>query len=73
VVGRDRVARLVAGFAPAWWSGTTLTWLETNGEPSALIRRGEESLAVLSIGTSTAGIERLLWVMAPAKLAHLAR
>jgi RNA polymerase sigma-70 factor (ECF subfamily) len=73
VVGRDRVARLVAGFAPDWWSGTTLTWLETNGEPSALIRRGEESLAVLSIGTSTAGIEQLLWVMAPAKLAHLAR
>jgi RNA polymerase sigma-70 factor (ECF subfamily) len=47
--------------------------LETNGEPSALIRRGEEPLAVLSIGTSTAGIEQLLWVMAPAKLAHLAQ
>jgi RNA polymerase sigma-70 factor, ECF subfamily len=71
VAGRDHVARLVAGFAPDWWAGTTVTWLETNGRPSVLVRRGETALAVLSVSTSASGIERLLWVMAPDKLAHL--
>ena len=71
VVGRDRVARFVAGFAPDWWAGTRLTWLETNGQASVLVRRGETPLALLSVATSESGIDRLMWVMVPDKLAHV--
>jgi RNA polymerase sigma-70 factor (ECF subfamily) len=70
VEGRDQVARFVAGFGD-WWDGTTLTWLETNGRASVLVRRGDEALALLSVGTTAAGIDRLRWVMAPAKLARV--
>lgn len=71
MAGRDRVARLVAGFAPDWWEGATLDWLETNGLPSVLVRRGPEPLAVLSITAADDGIVQLMWVMAPAKLVRV--
>ena len=67
VFGRDRVIRFVAGWAD-WWVGTTLTWIETNGQPSVLVTRGGSALAVLSINVTASGIDRLLWVMAPDKL-----
>ncbi|KQX62870.1 RNA polymerase sigma-70 factor [Angustibacter sp. Root456] len=72
VEGRETVARFVAGFAGDWWSGTTLTWVETNGRPSVLVQRGEERLALLTVAVSQGGIEQLLWVMAPAKLTAVA-
>jgi len=69
VAGRSNVARFIAGFTD-WWTDTTLTWLETNGQASVLVRRGQTPLAVLSIATSESGIDQLMWVMAPDKLAH---
>ena len=71
VAGRDDVARFVAGWAN-WWTDTTLTWLETNGQASVLVKRGDAALAVLSISTSKSGIDQLLWVMAPDKLTRVA-
>lgn len=71
VAGRDDVARFVAGWAD-WWTDTTLTWLETNGQASVLVTRGDAALALLSISTSKSGIDQLLWVMAPDKLTHVA-
>jgi RNA polymerase sigma-70 factor (ECF subfamily) len=71
VAGRDNVARFVAGWAD-WWTDTTLAWLETNGQASVLVKRGDTVLALLSISSSQSGIDQLLWVMAPDKLAHVA-
>ena len=72
VAGRDDVARFIAGWS-SWWTDTTLTWLETNGQASVLVTRGDAALALLSISTSQSGIDQLLWVMAPDKLTHVAR
>jgi len=71
VVGRDKVARFVAGWND-WWDGTTVTWLETNGRASVLVRRGDTPLALLSVSASPSGIDQLMWVMAPDKLVHVA-
>jgi RNA polymerase sigma-70 factor, ECF subfamily len=70
VAGRDNVARFIAGWAD-WWTDTTLTWLETNGQTSVLVKRDDKALGLLSISTSASGIDQLLWVMAPDKLVHL--
>jgi RNA polymerase sigma-70 factor (ECF subfamily) len=70
VAGRDNVARFVAGWAD-WWTETTLTWLETNGQASVLVKRGDTALALLSISSSKSGIDQLLWVMAPDKLTRV--
>ena len=71
VSGRVNVARFVAGWAD-WWEGTTISWVETNGQTAMLARRDGEPAVLLSVRASDAGIDHLMWVMAPAKLTHVA-
>jgi len=69
VAGRDNVARFVAGWSD-WWIGTTVTLVETNGQTSVLARRDGTPAVLLSVSASPLGIDQLMWVMAPDKLAH---
>jgi RNA polymerase sigma-70 factor (ECF subfamily) len=71
VVGRARVARFVAAFAPSFWPGTTVAWREVNGQPSVLVSRGGDALALIALDASAHGIDRLFFVMNPAKLASV--
>jgi RNA polymerase sigma-70 factor, ECF subfamily len=70
VIGRDNVARFIAGWSD-WWEGTTLSWVETNGQTSVLARRDGAPAVLLSASTSDFGIDQLMWVMAPDKLTHV--
>jgi RNA polymerase sigma-70 factor (ECF subfamily) len=70
VLGRDNVARFIAGWSD-WWVGTTVTLVETNGQTSVLVRRDSTPAVVLSVSASASGIDQMVWVMAPDKLAHL--
>jgi RNA polymerase sigma-70 factor (ECF subfamily) len=72
MVGREKVASFVAKFKDIFWAGTTLSWLDTNGRPSVLVTRAGEPAALLSIGASSEGIEQVMWVMVPDKLARVA-
>jgi RNA polymerase sigma-70 factor (TIGR02957 family) len=71
VVGRAHVAKYVAAFAPRFWTGTTLTWVEANGQPSVLVSRDGTAIALVTVSASAQGIDRLLWVMNPTKLARI--
>jgi len=70
VFGRDNVARFVAGWSD-WWEGTTISWVQTNGQTSILARRDGAPAVLLSARTSEDGIDELMWVMAPDKLTHV--
>ena len=70
VFGRDNVARFLAGWSD-WWEGTTVAWVETNGQTSLLARRDGAPAVLLSASTSDSGIDQLMWVMAPDKLTHI--
>ncbi|WP_221350112.1 RNA polymerase sigma-70 factor [Streptomyces beigongshangae] len=69
VVGRSRVSRYLAAFAPRFWPGSDARWVEANGRPAVLVRSGASAVALLSADVSAQGIDRLMWVMSPAKLA----
>jgi RNA polymerase sigma-70 factor (ECF subfamily) len=71
VFGRVNVARFVAGWSD-WWEGTTISWVETNGQVSMLARRDGAPAVLLSAHASDSGIDQLMWVMAPDKLTHVA-
>jgi RNA polymerase sigma-70 factor (ECF subfamily) len=71
VAGRERVAKFIAGFPSRFWEGTRLSWTEANGQPSGLILRDGVILAFGTIEVSPQGIEQILWVMNPAKLARI--
>ncbi|WP_235857018.1 RNA polymerase sigma-70 factor [Occultella glacieicola] len=73
VVGRERVAKFIAAFAHHFWTGTDQEWVEANGEPAILVRRGDEPLVLVSVTAGEDGVEQIRWMMAPAKLERIAR
>lgn len=71
VSGRGRVAKFVASFASHFWIGTELHWLEMNGRAAAAVTRDGEIIALSTVTASEDGIDQLLWIMSPAKLANV--
>lgn len=69
VVGRPHVSRYLVAFAPRFWPQADIRWVEANGLPAVLVSSGGQAVALLSVDVSTEGIDRLMWVMNPAKLA----
>ncbi|MFD7705895.1 RNA polymerase sigma-70 factor [Streptomyces sp. NPDC059785] len=69
VAGRLRVAKYLAAFAPRFWPPSEVRWVEANGRPAVLVSAGGQAVALLSVDVSEQGIERVMWVMNPAKLA----
>ncbi|MDC2954042.1 RNA polymerase sigma-70 factor [Streptomyces gilvifuscus] len=69
VFGRQRVSRYLAAFAPRFWPGKDIRQVEANGMPAALVPADGKAVALLCLDASERGIERLLWVMNPRKLA----
>jgi RNA polymerase sigma-70 factor (TIGR02957 family) len=69
VVGADRVARYIAAFGAWFWDGLEVSFVSTNGRATAVLRRDGAVFGALTIGASAAGIEHILWVMNPDKLA----
>ncbi|MFA3878084.1 RNA polymerase sigma-70 factor [Streptomyces sp. MMCC 100] len=68
VVGRPRVAKYLVAFAPRFWPGSRVRRVEANGRPAVLVQVGEDAVALLSVDVSPEGIDRIMWVMNPAKL-----
>ncbi|MFF0223922.1 RNA polymerase sigma-70 factor [Streptomyces sp. NPDC004629] len=68
VVGRLRVAKYLAAFAPRFWPQADIQWVEANGRPSVLVSAGANAVALLCIDASADGIDRIMWVMNPSKL-----
>jgi RNA polymerase sigma-70 factor (ECF subfamily) len=69
VAGATRVAKFVAAFSSWYWEGVDVRWMTANGQPAAVLRRGDTVLGVVTIDASEDGIEQLLWMMNPDKLA----
>ncbi|WP_433171971.1 RNA polymerase sigma-70 factor [Actinoallomurus sp. CA-150999] len=73
MVGRTRVAKFIAGWAARFWPGTATAWVEANGRPGVLISRDDTVIALLTVSASDQGIDQIMWVMNPAKLAGISR
>ena len=73
VLGRVRVAKFISSFASHFWTGVTLSPMETNGQPSVLVSRGDMLLVLVSIDALEEGIGQIMWVMNPAKLAAISK
>jgi RNA polymerase sigma-70 factor (TIGR02957 family) len=72
VAGRERVAKFIAAFASHFWTGVTLTWIQTNGQSAVLISRDGAPVTVATIDASAEGIDQILWMMRPSKLTAIA-
>jgi hypothetical protein len=71
VSGRVPVAKFIASFASHFWMGMTVDWVETNGQAAVLISRDRVPIALSTIDASAQGIDRIMWIMRPSKLAAI--
>ena len=69
VNGRTHVSRYLAAFAPRFWPGLQTHWIEANGKPGALVTSDGHAVVLLSIEATEQGIDQVMWVMNPDKLA----
>lgn len=72
VVGAPRVARFLAAISGWFWDGVDVRWATTNGRTSAVLWRDGAVYAVPTVSASAAGIDQVLWVVTPAKIAAIA-
>ncbi|MEU0965803.1 RNA polymerase sigma-70 factor [Streptomyces sp. NPDC005917] len=68
VIGRPHVSRYLAAFAPRFWPPADTRWVEANGRPAVLVSVDGDVVALLAVDASVDGIDRIMWVMNPAKL-----
>jgi len=70
VSGRQRVAKFIAAVAH-FWSGVTVSPVETNGQASILVSRNGAAVALATVDASEQGIEQIMWILRPSKLAAI--
>jgi len=66
------VAKYIAAFSTWYWEGVDAQRVTTNGQTSAVMRRGDTLLGMVTINASEAGIDQVLWMMNLDKIAALA-
>ena len=68
VVGRARVAKFISAVTH-FWTGVTVECVEANRQLCALIRRNGTVGALVTVDGSAEGIQQIMWMMRPSKLA----
>ncbi len=71
VAGSLRVARFLTAISTWFWDGLEVRWATTNGQTSAVLRRAGTVYGVLTVTASTEGIDQVLWMVNPAKIAAI--
>ncbi|MFI7067352.1 RNA polymerase sigma-70 factor [Kribbella sp. NPDC050124] len=69
VVGLERVAKYHKAFASHFWEGAEIEFDTANDQAVAVLRRDGVAYAMCTVTASSAGIEQVLWILNPAKLA----
>jgi RNA polymerase sigma factor (sigma-70 family) len=72
VRGRVTVAKFVRAFHTHFWDGVEVVDVDVNGEPAVRLAKDGATFAVLTVVASADGIDQLLWMMNPHKLAAVA-
>ena len=73
VSGRKRGAAFIAAVSSHFWKGMTLASVETNGQAAVLMSRDGVPVALATIDASAQGINQIMWIMRPSKLAAISR
>jgi RNA polymerase sigma-70 factor (ECF subfamily) len=70
LTGRERVAKFIAACAH-FWRGVTVSVVEANGQGSAIVSRDGAVVALITVGASEGGIDEIMWMLRPSKLAGI--
>jgi hypothetical protein len=70
--GVVRVAKYITAISSWFWDGMDVRWVTTNGQASVVLVRNGDVFGVLTVTASAAGIDHLLWMVNPEKIAAVA-
>jgi RNA polymerase sigma-70 factor (ECF subfamily) len=71
VIGRARVVNFIATVWKKYWTDAKITWVDANGRP-AFLMENPGLLYFITVHAGPAGIDKIMWVANPAKLAAIA-
>ncbi|MFD5831754.1 RNA polymerase sigma-70 factor [Lentzea sp. NPDC060358] len=68
LVGAAVVAKIFAAWAPGFWAGAEVSYVEANGQAAVRLRKDASTFAVITVTASAEGIDQVMWLVNPAKL-----
>ena len=66
--GAQSLARIFAGWAPGFWAGAQVDYVDANGLSAVRLRKDENTYAVITVTASEEGIDQVMWLVNPEKL-----
>lgn len=69
LVGAHTLATVFAAWAPQFWAGADTSFVDANGLAAVALHRGGETYAVVTVTASKEGIDQVMWLVNPAKIA----
>ena len=69
IYGAQALTKVVLAFAPRFWDGVEIESAMFNGEHAVVLRRDGVVFGAVMVNASARGIDQVLWLMNPAKLA----
>jgi RNA polymerase sigma-70 factor (TIGR02957 family) len=67
--GAASLAKIISGWAPSFWAGAEASFVEANGLAAVRLRKDDGTYAVITVTASAEGIDQVLWLVNPEKLA----
>jgi RNA polymerase sigma-70 factor (ECF subfamily) len=67
--GAAALAKIFAAWAPGFWAGAQVDYVEANGESAVRLRKDDSTYALITVTVSEEGIDQVLWLVNPEKLA----
>lgn len=65
------MAKFLAAVSTWFWDDVDVGWATTNGRTAAVLRRAGTVYGVLTVSASADGIDQVLWIVTPEKVAAL--
>jgi RNA polymerase sigma-70 factor (ECF subfamily) len=69
IVGVTRVTRFLSAISTWFWNDVDLRFVDTNGQTSVVVHHDGAVRCVFTIGASAGGIDHVLWMFNPDKIA----
>ncbi|MEW2489103.1 sigma-70 family RNA polymerase sigma factor [Streptomyces sp. NPDC048411] len=69
IVGVPQVTQFMNAISDWFWDGLDVRWASTNGQTSAVLLRNGAEFGVLTVSATAEGIDRVMWMFNPEKIA----
>ena len=66
--GAATLAKIISGWAPSFWAGADVSYVDANGLAAVRLRKDDGTYAVITVTASEGRIDQVMWLVNPEKL-----